>query len=220
MTLVIEPAYRELLHDVVEDMYRFRHRIFVGMLGWTDIAREDGRDVDAYDHEHAVYFATVEDGEVVACSRLVPSLTPNICATQFPQHANLREIPRRPDIYDYSRFAVAADKYGPVECNRLKAMQVASVFDYCVRRSITSCISFTLAHTLPQYVEMGIKTTPLGLPVTIGDSTYVSVHFETTAQAYAKVLALFGMKGSPLIDPAAAGDRERANFTLDGAGAR
>lgn len=220
MTLVIEPAYRELFCDIVDDMYRFRHRIFVGMLGWTDIAREDGRDIDAYDHEHAVYFATVENGEVVACSRLVPSLTPNICATQFPQYANLRGIPRGPEIYDYSRFAVAADKYAPAECNRLKAMQVASVFDYCVRRSITSCISFTLAHTLPQYVEMGIKAVPLGLPVTMGDSTYVSVHFETTPEAYAKVLRLFAMTRSPLIDPADAGKRERANFAIRTGGTR
>lgn len=216
MTLVIEPAYRDLFHDVVEDMYRFRHRIFVDMLGWSDIAREDKRDVDAYDHRDAVYFATLEKGEVVACSRLIPSLTPNICATQFPEYANLKDIPRGPDIYDYSRFAVAADRYSPGECNRLKAMQVASVFDYCVRRSITSCISFTLAHTLPQYVEMGIKTTPLGLPVTMGDSTYVSVHFETSPQAYKKVLDLFGMKRSPLIDPAAAGADERANFAIQG----
>ena len=213
MTLVIEPDYRALFQDVVEAMYRFRHRIFVDMLGWQAIAREDRRDVDAYDHDQAIYFVTLERGEVVACSRLIPSLSPNICATEFAEYATLRPIPRGPTIYDYSRFAVAADRFAPEECNRLKALQVASVFDYCQRRGITSCISFTLAHTLPQYIAAGVRATPLGLPVTLDGSSYVSVQFEMSDQSLGRVLHLFGMEKSPLIDPADSEPAGRANVS-------
>jgi len=214
-TFVIEPDQRDLFADVLDDMFRFRHRIFVDLLGWEDIRRDDGRDVDAYDHEKAVYFVTVKDGGVVACSRLIPSLAPNICITQFGEHADLKPIPRGPDIWDYSRFAVAADQFDPQACNQLKAQQVSSVFDYCVRRGIRSCISFTLAHTLPQYVEAGVTTTPLGLPVKLGDATYVSVHIDTSKKSYDSVLKLFGMRQSPLIDPAEADERTRKNFSLN-----
>src|SRR3546814_11634904 len=78
----------------------------VGERGWLDLARSDGREVDAFDNEDAVYLLGIMPDEgVVAGSRLVPSLKPHLMSEVFPELA-LDGVPRANDIFEWTRILV------------------------------------------------------------------------------------------------------------------
>ena len=39
--------------DEMERAYRLRHQVFVEEMGWTDLAKPDGREIDQFDDKHA-----------------------------------------------------------------------------------------------------------------------------------------------------------------------
>ncbi|HTV33131.1 MAG TPA: autoinducer synthase, partial [Methylocella sp.] len=38
----------------MDQAYCLRHDIFVGEMGWTDLAKPDGREIDQFDDKHTV----------------------------------------------------------------------------------------------------------------------------------------------------------------------
>src|SRR5215218_7746679 len=89
-------------HRFVEQHYRIRHDIYVGERKWMDLERPDGREVDQFDTEQAVYLLAMEPGKgVVGGSRLVPTLEPHLMSDVFPELANVRGVPRAADIYEW-----------------------------------------------------------------------------------------------------------------------
>src|SRR3546814_13258346 len=80
---VVDVSNRGAYRVQVEQHFRLRHEIYVGERGWLDLARSDGREVDAFDNEDAVYLLGIMPDEgVVAGSRLVPSLKPHLMRSE------------------------------------------------------------------------------------------------------------------------------------------
>ncbi len=80
----IHAGNRHHYDDALEQHYRIRHDIYVGERKWMDLARPDGREVDQFDTEHAVYLLAMEGDQVVGGSRLVPTLEPHLMSEVFP----------------------------------------------------------------------------------------------------------------------------------------
>ena len=85
---IVDRSNRSAYSRYVEQMFRLRHEIYVGERAWSDLERADGREVDAFDTDDAVYLLGLDsDKGVVAGSRLVPSLKPHLLSDVFPQLA-------------------------------------------------------------------------------------------------------------------------------------
>ncbi|MFV0644769.1 MAG: acyl-homoserine-lactone synthase, partial [Sphingomonadaceae bacterium] len=84
-----------------------RHDIYIGERGWMDIARADGREIDQFDNDDAIYLLGLTSaGEVVGGSRLVPSLKPHLMSEVFPNLAP-DGVPRGKEIYEWTRIFIA-----------------------------------------------------------------------------------------------------------------
>jgi acyl-homoserine lactone synthase len=51
----IDAGNRDLYSDAIEQHHRIRHDIYVGERRWMELARPDGREVDQFDTDDAVY---------------------------------------------------------------------------------------------------------------------------------------------------------------------
>lgn len=205
--LLLEPRMHALYRAQLTEMFRLRHRVLVERLNWLEMKKPDGLDIDQYDTTNTTYILSFnQSGVVIGCSRLNPSTGPNLCTHSFGQYATFRKIPAGRDTLEYSRFCVDIDAYDRIACNAIKAAQVVSVVDYCIRVGVRRMITFTLAHTLPQYVAAGIEINALGLPVSMDGTSYVSAEILLDPDAVTKCCKLFDMDGSPLTDPGKAQD--------------
>ena len=93
--------------DVLFDMARYRHEVFVEKLGWKLDTR--GRlELDEFDRKDTIYLiARNTDGEIVGTSRLLPTHRPYLLASVFPQLLGDTPAPCSPDVWELSRFAAA-----------------------------------------------------------------------------------------------------------------
>jgi acyl homoserine lactone synthase len=97
-TAVLQPA-------LMANMARYRHKVFVGKLGWP-LQCTDGLEYDEFDRDDTVYVVAQDPfGELVGASRLLPTTRPYLLATVFPELWGGDPLPDSPDIWEVSRFA-------------------------------------------------------------------------------------------------------------------
>jgi len=94
-----------LARQVLEDVGRYRYRVFVKTLGW-DLVTEDGLEKDQFDRADTLYLAARDDeGRIVGTARLLPTTSPYLLGEVFPELLGGAEVPRDPCIWELSRFA-------------------------------------------------------------------------------------------------------------------
>ena len=119
MITIIDRTNIYLYQRQMEQVWRLRHEIFVEEYGWGDIARDDQREIDQFDDEHAVHFLCHIDGELVGYSRMLPTTGPHLLRDVYP-HLCEEERPEGSDVWEWTRYCVRKDhrgrgrKLGPV----------------------------------------------------------------------------------------------------------
>ncbi|QDQ25483.1 GNAT family N-acetyltransferase [Chitinimonas arctica] len=99
---------RELKPELEQALAAYRHKVFVEALGWPLPAR-DGLERDAFDRADTIYVvAHADNGEVCGCSRLLPTTRPYLLSEVFPDLMGDIPLPRSPEVWELSRFAVSA----------------------------------------------------------------------------------------------------------------
>lgn len=93
--------------DLMDRLFRFRHALFVGELGWS-LAAGDGRERDEFDTTYALYCGLWRDGTMIGCFRAISCDRPYLAKTVFPHLATHRSFPVSADYVEVSRFGVTA----------------------------------------------------------------------------------------------------------------
>jgi acyl homoserine lactone synthase len=94
-----------LAAEVLAGLARFRHRVFVEMLGW-ELQTRDGLELDQFDRADTVYVAARnEHGAVVGIARLLPTTRPYLLRDVFPQLLHEQPLPCTSAVWELSRFA-------------------------------------------------------------------------------------------------------------------
>jgi acyl-homoserine lactone synthase len=128
---VITRDNRRLYAEHLEACFRLRHDIFVGERGWEDLRRPDGRDVDAFDGDHAIYLLAIDGDRVVGGQRLYPTVLPHMISEVFP-HLATRGVPRAATVLEWTRYFVVRERrMGRTDCRLLAAMQ-----EFCLAEGI------------------------------------------------------------------------------------
>ena len=90
---------------MLEDVARYRHKVFVETLGW-DLLTEEGQERDQFDREDTLYLAARDAGQhIVGTARLLPTDRPYLLGDVFPQLLGGLPLPCDPRIWELSRFA-------------------------------------------------------------------------------------------------------------------
>jgi acyl-homoserine lactone synthase len=203
----IHAGNRRLYDTEVEQHYRIRHDIYVGERKWMDLERPDGREIDQFDTEHAVYLLAIEPGKgVVGGSRLVPTVEPHLMSDVFPELANVRGVPRAPDIYEWTRIFVVPAKRETGRLSKTAGIVYCGILEFCLSRRLPQISVVCEAYWIPRLLALGWNPQLLGEPIVKDGMTIVGITCDMTERALALTRQTYEiagsvMSGSPALRP-------------------
>lgn len=101
----ITADYLSLAPDARDDLFSYRHKVFVEELGW-ELNTSSGLETDQFDHAETLYvIAKNKDSEIIGCARLLPTSAPYLLGEVFPELLNGQCPPSDPRIWELSRFS-------------------------------------------------------------------------------------------------------------------
>lgn len=96
---------RELPLQMAAELGRYRHRVFVEMLGW-ELQCENELEFDQFDRPDTRYVVSRDArGRINGCARLLPTTAPYLLRDVFPELMHGQPMPASPDVWELSRFA-------------------------------------------------------------------------------------------------------------------
>ncbi|WP_416348587.1 acyl-homoserine-lactone synthase, partial [Glaciimonas sp. CA11.2] len=102
---VISGARDLLTSELITQMSRYRHKVFIETLEWN-LESSNGAELDQFDRPDTVYVvAHDEHGNLNGCARLLPTTSPYLLGEVFPQLLHGMAMPHTPEVWELSRFA-------------------------------------------------------------------------------------------------------------------
>lgn len=161
--------------DEMEQAYRLRYQVFVEEMGWLNLAKPDGREIDQFDTKHAVHMLYIENDKVLGYQRLLPSTRPHLLSHVTPELCEV-ERPVGPHIWEVSRHCVAP---GHREKGRFASpianILLSGIVEWGLPNGITTAIIEIDPLLLLRLVQLHFRMLPLGLPRRIGKQDFVAV---------------------------------------------
>lgn len=108
MLYVLTTAQLTARPELWRAVHRLRYEIFVEEMGWTDLARPDRLEIDAFDHDEAIHHICLRDGRLAGYQRMLPTTRPHLL-THVLTDLFEGPPPCGPDVYELTRYAVAPD---------------------------------------------------------------------------------------------------------------
>ncbi|CCO43978.1 acyl-homoserine-lactone synthase [Vibrio nigripulchritudo] len=100
----------ELSNRHREELFRYRYNVFVNHLCWNlEIEpkyKKNSFEIDQFDNKTTVYVISKnKHDEITGCARLLPTTSPYLLETVFPELLHDMNAPKSEDIWELSRFA-------------------------------------------------------------------------------------------------------------------
>jgi len=195
---IVDRPNRSAYREELEQHFRLRHEIYVGERGWHDLARPDGREVDAFDTDDAVYLLGILPGRgVVAGSRLIPSLKPHLMSDVFPRLAPAG-VPRAGNIFEWTRIFVVPALRKPGRPCLAAGIVYCGIIEFCLRRGVSrlSIVCETYWHN--RLAALGWNPRPLGPHIEHHGETIVGLLVDMTEAALETTRDIYGIDHSVL----------------------
>ena len=184
--------------ELMEKIWRFRHDQFVTRLGWMDLAKEDGREIDLFDTYNAIHLAVLVDDEVAAYTRLLPTAAPHLLSDVYPEVMAGRDWPRGHTIYEWTR-CIASEKILQRDGLAVSSLLVAGVMEFCLVAGIDKLVVETHPKLVGQMVATGWQTEILAPPCLYKDYMVVPVVAVPSPEGLLKLHQMTGI-GHSLLD--------------------
>lgn len=180
----------------LEEMFRLRYELYVKRRGWSALDRGDGREIDQFDNDDAVYLLGTEGerGSVIAGTRLMPTVGPHLMANVFP-HIAARGVPRAPNILEMTRYFVDPKAGRGARARRLGGEVLCAMFEYAIARDINYITVVCDTFFLPQMRVCGWVYETLGPPYDYGEGRCIAVKFEASERVLASTRKARGIEG-------------------------
>lgn len=160
---VVRKDNRHLYEPYFDRYFRLRHDIYVKQRKWMALDRADGREIDQFDTEDAVYLFCLDQGQLIGAMRAVPTLMPTLMSDVFPE-LNIRGPIHRPDVYELSRIFVIPDRRGEHAGPRIDMLLLTAIMEYGISIGLAGFSIVLESWWLPRFERCGWKARPLGLP--------------------------------------------------------
>ena len=185
MIHLVTAENRHLYEAEIEQHYRIRHDIYIAERKWQGLLSHDGIERDQFDTADATYLLAIEQERVVGGLRVLPTTKPHLLSEVFPQLAEVKGLPRAPDIVECTRLFAVKERRNGWNHGALVGQIVCGNLEYCLGAGISAFTFMFEAWYLPRLHELGWKIDPLGLPALIENGWWiaaiVSVDEETLA---------------------------------------
>jgi acyl-homoserine lactone synthase len=159
----------------MEQAYRLRHRVFVEELGWHNLAKPDGREIDQFDNKHAVHMLDIEHGEVRGYQRLLPSTRPHLLSEIMPELCEV-ERPIGADIWEISRHCVApGQRSGGHYASPIADSLGSGLLEWALECGVSKFIIEIETMGLLPLVQLHFQPLPLGFPHKINGREVIAV---------------------------------------------
>ena len=110
--MVIAGTANSLSEDMFYKVGRYRHKVFIEMLGW-DLKARNQLEFDQFDRPDTLYMVSQnESGEVNGCARLLPTNRPYLLGEVFPELMNGMPVPCSSDVWELSRVGAVSVSFG------------------------------------------------------------------------------------------------------------
>jgi acyl-homoserine lactone synthase len=201
MIHIVTPENKSQYADAMEQAYRLRHKVFVDEMGWSALRKDDGREVDQFDDDHALHMLYLRDGEVLGYQRMLPTTRPHLLSEVMPQLCE-DERPAGPHIWEWTRYCVQ-----PAHRERGRALSPVAnaLLSGIVEWGLSSGVSTILIEMNPLWllrlVQLHFRTTPLGLPQPLAGQDTVAVKAVFDRRTLSKLRAMRGNNDIVLANP-------------------
>jgi acyl-homoserine lactone synthase len=175
MIHIVTPENEFQYRDEMEQAYRLRHQVFVEEMGWTDLAKPDGREIDQFDDKHTVHMLYIERGQVLGYQRMLPSTRPHLLSHVMPELCE-GEPPAGPHVWECTRHCVSR---GHREKGRVASPIANAILSGMVEWGLESGVLKVIVEIEPsallRFVQLHFRPMPLGLPRKIGGHNIIAV---------------------------------------------
>ena len=205
----------------LESCFRLRHQVFVEERGWENLRRPDGREIDQFDTTDAIHLATLREGRLASYSRLLPTTEPHLLSDVYPDLVASGEVPRGPDIWEWTRLAVAPEFRWGNSLSDAGWEMILGVVEYSLMNGIYKLTGEGHPVWITRFIELGFGVDPLGLPRTMDGEAVIAMMFHISEATIAHLHALRGTHASVLEDrtglvvPPRGPDRPRSHAVLN-----
>ena len=196
---VVDSRNRGNYRRQLEEMHRIRHRIYIEGRGWNALRKSDGREVDEFDTDDAVYLLGLSpDGSVTAGTRLVPTSKPHLMRNVFPHLATKGAIPRSDSIYEWTRYFLANEPKDRRARRRASGEILCAMFEYGLEAGLTHFSLVCDTFFLPMFREARWRITELGDPTRYEEGVCIAVLFEVSERTLNSTRDVRGVSGPVL----------------------
>jgi acyl-homoserine lactone synthase len=172
---IVTPENDHHYRDEMEQAYRLRHQVFVKEMGWHNLAKPDGREIDQFDTKHTVHMLYIDRGKVHGYQRFLPTTRPHLLSELMPELCDV-ERPVGAHTWEISRHCVMPGQRfgGRFGCAIALSLAVAMV-EWGSECGISKfVIEIEPAGLLP-LVQLHFRPMPLGLPRKIGGKDFIAL---------------------------------------------
>lgn len=149
--------------DTKEAVGRFRKGLFVDYLGWS-LGVVGQQEIDQFDLPNTVYATLSADGHMLGSFRAIRADQPYLAERVFPDLATTRPYPKRPNVWEISRFGVMPGPDGRAVADALYAL----MFQFALMRRAKALVAITDLFHERQLSRRGIRTRRYGKPKAFG----------------------------------------------------
>lgn len=169
----------------LEGMFRLRHAVFSGRLGWA-VRSEGDREHDWFDLMGPYYLVATDPSaasRVVGCWRLLPTLGPNMLRDVFPQLLDGAPAPAHEKVWEISRFAIDKEHAGGgCGFSGLPAEMLRAMLRFGVACGLEAIVGVTSVAIERMLLSLGFKVERLGRPQRIGNVTSLAFRLPLDAE--------------------------------------
>lgn len=197
---VVSRENRDLYRAQIEDMYLIRHRVFVERMHWEGIRKPDGREIDEFDTNDAIYLLVTDDGQVCGCHRIIPTTKPHLLSEVFAAECEVRGVQRDPRIVECGRTCVEEERLPRDKLRIARRVLMTALMEFCFKIGATHFTGINPVALMSHYLKLDWDIRPLGAPRKMEDGeTYVAISCAVSKQALASVQRVYRLPGDLVV---------------------
>jgi acyl-homoserine lactone synthase len=184
----------------MEQAYRLRHTVFVEEMGWNDLRRPDGREIDQFDDGRALHMLYLEGDQLVGYQRMLPSMRPHLLSEVMP-HLCDGDFPVGPHIWEWTRYCVTKEQR---DRGRMLSpagnLLLSAIVEWGLENGVSKIIIEMNPIWLLRLVQLHFRVTPLGIPQEAGKDSIVAVTAAFDARTLARLRCVRGDDRTAIVE--------------------
>lgn len=196
---IVTCANRARYIDILDQMFRQRHDVFVDQMGWRSLASASGREVDEYDDDDAVYLIAIDTHRVVGSLRLLPSWRRSLMQDKFSEFVD-GVVPSGPDIWEWTRWAPLCAGSSARLLVRTRAALIGAAIEFAVSRRARLFTAVCDPKYIGQLLELGWRPEPLGLPQRFAEGTAIALQWAVAMSDLPMLRSVLRLKGPAAVE--------------------